>query len=114
MSSISPFEDYCIVCENQTSSGSLYCSENCRSNDCSAPVDISSPLLKPQESTQIQENQIRDLSYESPLLSSNCHCSELEDEKLDLNSMTVTRSIKDLLSSTSLNYQKWLLSTTIS
>ncbi|ODV86097.1 hypothetical protein CANARDRAFT_28136 [[Candida] arabinofermentans NRRL YB-2248] len=170
---MSPFNDYCLVCEKICPSDSVYCSESCKLMDqqhttsptlsaCSSlqshsynqvqqqqsqqQQNIISPLLTPRYQSinsykpSINSNlqllkspQFKDLSYESPMLSSSYFQNDLDSNRLDLNSSyhqenhelqpqksnqcqklktntnTTAQSVSDLLSTcASENYKKWL------
>lgn len=85
------FENYCINCEKLCNSNSIYCSNNCASNDASHITSYSnytySPLISPN------------YEYESGI-------EDLVDDEINLN-YNLSSSNESLIS-TSNNYKKWL------
>lgn len=117
---MSAFNDYCIVCDQLCSSNSVYCSESCKLTDqlSTLNIDASSP------STEVPQSYLSPLlqptlQYQSPLLSSTVDSTlDLDQDCLTLSYETVNcpkgksqSYISDYLSTTTINYKKWLHST---
>lgn len=110
---MSAFNDFCIVCDQICQSNSVYCSDNCKL------IDMESSSHYDYTNTSTLEYNYQ---YQSPLLTSSAHSNfDLDSDSLNLaysssfhdkdhhhsNKLYFT----DYLSTTSINYKKWLLST---